>query len=93
LENGFLTPTMRIKRNVIEDRYLPQADGWLVRRQPEQGMTYRGRHRSGSPAGTPAIGGLHVSHCARAPGGPKSAELQTVPSQEAQPTEQRCVNA
>jgi hypothetical protein len=31
---------MRIKRNVIEDRYLPQADG-LARRQPEQGMTYR----------------------------------------------------
>jgi long-chain acyl-CoA synthetase len=28
MENGFLTPTMKIKRNVIEDRYLPQADSW-----------------------------------------------------------------
>lgn len=28
MENGFLTPTMKIKRNVIEERYLPQADSW-----------------------------------------------------------------
>ncbi len=28
MENGFLTPTMKIKRNVIEARYLPFADGW-----------------------------------------------------------------
>ncbi len=33
MDNGFLTPTMKIKRNVIEDRYLPQADGWLARKQ------------------------------------------------------------
>ncbi len=28
MENGFLTPTMKIKRNVIEARYLPLAEGW-----------------------------------------------------------------
>lgn len=33
MENGFLTPTMKIKRNIIEDRYLPNADHWVTRRQ------------------------------------------------------------
>lgn len=28
MENGFLTPTMKIKRNVIEERYLPFAEEW-----------------------------------------------------------------
>jgi len=28
IENGFLTPTMKMKRNVIEDTYGPLADGW-----------------------------------------------------------------
>jgi long-subunit acyl-CoA synthetase (AMP-forming) len=28
MENGFLTPTMKIKRGVIEERYLPLADFW-----------------------------------------------------------------
>ncbi len=31
MENGFLTPTMKIKRNVIEARYLPFAEVWQVR--------------------------------------------------------------
>jgi long-subunit acyl-CoA synthetase (AMP-forming) len=34
IENGYLTPTMKIKRNIIEDRYLPQADQWITQRQP-----------------------------------------------------------
>lgn len=33
MENGFLTPTMKIKRNIIEDRYLPHADTWITHRQ------------------------------------------------------------
>lgn len=33
MENGFLTPTMKIKRNVIEERYLPYADDWQKRRE------------------------------------------------------------
>lgn len=28
MESGFLTPTMKIRRNIIEERYLPQADDW-----------------------------------------------------------------
>ena len=33
MENGFLTPTMKIKRNIIEENYLGQADGWLAMRK------------------------------------------------------------
>lgn len=29
MENGFLTPTMKIKRNIIEKHYLPLAEGWV----------------------------------------------------------------
>jgi long-chain acyl-CoA synthetase len=32
MENGFLTPTMKIKRNVIEERYLSLAEGWQNQR-------------------------------------------------------------
>lgn len=33
IENGFLTPTMKIKRNIVEDKYMPHAEEWLKKRQ------------------------------------------------------------
>ena len=30
IENGFLTPTMKIKRSKIEDTYTPKSDGWYT---------------------------------------------------------------
>jgi long-chain acyl-CoA synthetase len=33
IENGFLTPTMKIKRNVIEEAYAPSSDEWYERKQ------------------------------------------------------------
>lgn len=34
MDNGFLTPTMKIRRSMIEERYLPRAESWLKARQP-----------------------------------------------------------
>ncbi len=33
IANGFLTPTMKIKRNVVEAHYAAQVDGWASRRR------------------------------------------------------------
>ncbi|MGH8460532.1 MAG: AMP-binding protein [Stenotrophobium sp.] len=33
VENGFITPTLKIKRNVIESAYGPLLDSWFARRQ------------------------------------------------------------
>jgi long-subunit acyl-CoA synthetase (AMP-forming) len=33
IENGFLTPTMKIKRDVIEDTYKSKIDGWYASRE------------------------------------------------------------
>jgi long-chain acyl-CoA synthetase len=34
IDNGFLTPTMKIRRNVIEKHYEPKVDRWFAARQP-----------------------------------------------------------
>lgn len=34
VENGLLTPTMKLKRNAIEDRYASQVAGWYDRGEP-----------------------------------------------------------
>ncbi len=33
IENDFLTPTMKLKRNVVEDAYRTDLDGWYSKRQ------------------------------------------------------------
>ena len=33
-ENDFVTPTMKVKRNVVEDHYLKHAEEWAAKRQP-----------------------------------------------------------
>ena len=33
-ENGFLTPTLKIKRNIVEATYEAQVEGWYAQRQP-----------------------------------------------------------
>jgi long-chain acyl-CoA synthetase len=32
--NGFITPTLKIKRNVLEDRYQPCVDDWMKQNRP-----------------------------------------------------------
>ena len=34
VENGFLTPTLKIKRNIVEATYEAQVEGWYAQRQP-----------------------------------------------------------
>jgi long-chain acyl-CoA synthetase len=34
VDNGFVTPTMKVKRNVIESTYGQQLEGWYAKRQP-----------------------------------------------------------
>jgi long-chain acyl-CoA synthetase len=34
IDNGFLTPTMKIRRNIIEKRYEPMVERWFETRQP-----------------------------------------------------------
>jgi len=33
IENGLLTPTMKLKRSAIEGKYGPQAEGWYAKKQ------------------------------------------------------------
>ncbi len=34
IENSFLTPTLKLKRNVVEDAYQEKVDGWYAKREP-----------------------------------------------------------
>ncbi|WP_336368148.1 AMP-binding protein [Marinobacter sp. C2H3] len=34
IENSFLTPTLKLKRNVVEDAYQGQVDQWYAKKQP-----------------------------------------------------------
>ena len=34
VESGELTPTMKLKRNVVEDAYQEQVENWYAQRQP-----------------------------------------------------------
>lgn len=33
IENGFLTPTMKVKRGIVEDNFTPKAEGWYETKQ------------------------------------------------------------
>jgi long-chain acyl-CoA synthetase len=33
IENGFLTPTMKMKRSMLEDTYGPKSDAWYAARK------------------------------------------------------------
>ena len=34
VDNGFITPTMKVKRNIIEKTYEPRVDRWMAARSP-----------------------------------------------------------
>ena len=34
IENSFLTPTLKLKRNVVEDAYQENVDTWYAKRKP-----------------------------------------------------------
>ena len=34
VENGFITPTFKVKRNRIEEAYAPMYEGWVAARRP-----------------------------------------------------------
>ena len=33
IENGYLTPTMKLKRNLVEDKYGPNEEGWYEKKK------------------------------------------------------------
>ncbi len=34
IDNGFLTPTMKLRRNIVEAHYEPRVTGWFKQKQP-----------------------------------------------------------
>ena len=32
--SGLITPTLKLKRNVLEQRYAPRVDGWIAAQKP-----------------------------------------------------------
>jgi long-chain acyl-CoA synthetase len=34
IDSGLITPTMKLKRNVLEERYAPRVDGWIAAQKP-----------------------------------------------------------
>ena len=44
IENGMLTPTLKVKRATIEERYAPHVDGWYAH---ERRVLRRREHRDG----------------------------------------------
>jgi long-subunit acyl-CoA synthetase (AMP-forming) len=48
VNNGFITPTLKIKRNVLENRYQPCVDDWMKQGRP---VVWESGQEGARPAG------------------------------------------